>query len=41
MLWPKAWPKGLPLAFMRAPTLRKSSHVFGYSKPASFSQSSR
>src|SRR4029453_8442768 len=41
MLWPKACPNGLPLAFSARPTLRKSSHVFGYSKPASFSQSSR
>src|SRR6185503_17263903 len=39
--WPRAWPKGRPFAFMARPTRRKSSHVFGYSRPASFSQSSR
>src|SRR5688500_3540157 len=41
MEWPSACPKGLPLAFIARPTRRKSSHVFGYSKPASRSQSSR
>ena len=41
MLWPNAWPNGRPFAFMARPTLRKSSHVFGYSRPASLNQSSR
>jgi hypothetical protein len=41
MLWPKAWPNGLPLAFMARPTFRKSSQVLGYSNPASLNQSSR
>src|SRR5262249_51531548 len=38
---PNAWPKGLPLALKARPILRKSSQVFGYSKPASLNQSSR
>src|SRR5688572_89763 len=41
MEWPRAWPNGLPLAFIARPTRRKSSHVLGYAKPASRSQSSR
>src|SRR5688572_28729999 len=41
MEWPRAWPNGLPLAFIARPTRRNSSHVFGYDKPSSRSQSSR
>src|SRR4029079_3343689 len=41
MLWPKAWPDTHTLAFMRLPTVRNSSHVFGYATPSCWNQSSR
>ena len=41
MLWPNAWPKGLPLAFRARPAVRNSSHVSGYLSPCSLNQSSR